>query len=80
MYALTTCTRLLSVHIVIFFRADNEVPWGHLLGRALHNPQTPVGERNMSPIVTSVMRLLLHCGLYIAANRNPQVMSQPLIS
>ncbi len=55
------------------FSAETAEQRGHLLGRARQNPRVPTAVHNLSSIEASILRLLLHCTLCMAANNDPQV-------
>ncbi len=70
---------ILYTYIRLCFRADTTEPTGHLLGWAQQNHIVPTAVRNMSSIETGMLRLVLHCTLYMAANMNPRVILLSLI-
>ncbi|XP_064634464.1 E3 ubiquitin-protein ligase rnf213-alpha-like [Lineus longissimus] len=48
---------------------------GHVLGRADMQDLTPVPERNLSPAVTIILRLLLHMSMQIGTNHDYQAIA-----
>ncbi|XP_077980129.1 E3 ubiquitin-protein ligase rnf213-alpha-like [Glandiceps talaboti] len=47
---------------------------GHILGPASRRSDTIGGERSMSPMVTAIMRLILHVTMIISSSNNPQLL------
>ena len=46
---------------------------GHVLGDPLSRPKVCAPERNLSPVVVSVLRLLMHSAMVLGTTRRPQV-------
>ena len=54
------------------FRADR-TKTGHALGPPDSRPTTPEPQRNLSPIMCSLLRIIMHSAMVMGACRNPQV-------
>ena len=54
------------------FRADR-TKIGHALGPPDSRPTTPEPQRNLSPIICSLLRIIMHSAMVMGACRNPQV-------
>ena len=46
---------------------------GHVLGHPSARPKGLAPERNMSPVVVGIIRILMHCAMIEGACRHPQV-------
>ena len=46
---------------------------GHLLGHPNARPKSTAAERNLSPVVVGIIRILMHCAMIEGACRQPQV-------
>ena len=46
---------------------------GHALGEPASRPTHAEPQRDMSPIVCSVLRIIMHSAMVMGASRNPQV-------
>lgn len=51
---------------------------GHVLGHATARPKVLAPERNLSPVVVGITRILVHCAMFEGACRQPQVCSTKL--
>ena len=54
------------------FRADR-TKTGHALGPPDSRPTTPEPQRNLAPIICSLLRIIMHSAMVMGACRNPQV-------
>ena len=56
-----------------FSRKDN-TKTGHAFGEAVSRPTIAEPQRNLSPILCSLLRIIMHSAMVVGACRNPQVM------
>ena len=59
-------------------RADRTMK-GHVLGHPSARPKALVPERNLSPVVVGITRILMHCAMIEGACRHPQVCLETVI-
>ena len=68
--------RFMYIHVFCdpfkLFRADR-TKTGHALGPPDSRPTTPEPQRNLNPIICSLLRIIMHSAMVMGACRNPQV-------
>ena len=64
--------------VLAYFRRGDRTSTGHVLGNPQTRPLAAVPERTMSPVVLSVVRLLMHSSMIMGACTDPAVITMPL--
>ncbi len=51
----------------------DQTPVGHALGSAQQRSNVPAPERQLTPVATATLRILLHMAMFLGANTKEQV-------
>ena len=70
------CKRTPLTFLSLVYRNDRTMT-GHVLGHANTRSRGVAPERNLSPVLVGITRILMHCAMIEGAHRHPQV-SWPL--
>ena len=62
-----------SNHAIFWFCRTDRTMTGHLLGHPSARPKSTAPERNLSPVVVGIIRVLMHCAMIEGACRQPKV-------
>ena len=63
--------------VLSFVSRGDRTMTGHVLGHANTRSRSLAPERNLSPVLVGITRILMHCAMIEGAHRHPQV-SWPL--